>query len=66
MNKNDLDLSILHLNARRLFGNFGKFNQLLGSLDHEFAVIGISETWFNDSNSDLADIRGYLTLSVIG
>ena len=66
VNKNDFDISILHLNARSLFGNFETFlNQLLGLLDHEFSVIGIFETWLNDSNSDLADIRGYLTLSQI-
>jgi len=38
VNKNDLDLSILHLNARSLYGNFEKFKQLLGLLDHEFSV----------------------------
>ena len=59
VNKNDFDLSIFHLNARSLYGNFGKFKQLLGLLDHEFSVIGISETWLNDSILDLVDIPGY-------
>ena len=27
VNKNDLDLPILHLNARSLYGNLGKFKQ---------------------------------------
>ena len=27
VNKNDLDLPILHLNARSLYGNLGKFRQ---------------------------------------
>lgn len=49
VNINDLDLSILHLTARSLYGNFGKFNQLFGLLDHEFSSIGIYETWFNES-----------------
>ena len=60
MNKNCLELSILHLNARSLYGNSGKFKQLLGLLRHELSVIGISETWLNDSTLDLVDIRnGY-------
>ena len=59
VNKNDLDLSIFHLNARSLYGNFGKFTHLLGLLDHEFSVIGISETWLSDSIFDLVDIPGY-------
>lgn len=61
VNKNDSDLSILHLNALSLYSNFGKFNQLLGQLlhDHEFSVIGISETWLNDSTLDLVDIPGH-------
>ena len=64
MNKNGLDLSILHLNARSLYGNFGKFKQLLGLLDHEFSVIGISETWLNDSTLNLVDLLA-ITLSQI-
>ena len=59
MNKNGLDISISHLNARGLYGSFGKFKQLLGLLDHEFSVIGISETWLNDSTLNLVDIPGY-------
>ena len=59
-NENDLDLSILHLNARSVYGNFGKFKRLLELLHHELSVIGISETWLNNSTLDLVDIRnGY-------
>ena len=36
--RNNIDLSVLHLNARSL-------NKLLGSLDHSFSVIGVTETW---------------------
>ena len=49
----------VHLNADSLYGNFGKFKQLLGLLDHEVSVIGISETWLNDSTLDLVNIPGY-------
>ena len=56
MNKNGLDISISHLNARSLYGSFGKFKQLLGLLDHEFSVIGISETWLNDSTLELGPV----------
>ena len=52
-------MSILHLNARSLYGNFGKFNKLLGLLEQEVSAIGITETWLNDSTSDLVDILGY-------
>ena len=59
VNKNDFDLSILHLIARSLYGNFGKYKQLLGLLDHEFSVIGIPETWLIDSTLHLINIPGY-------
>ena len=59
VNKNDLDLPILHLNARSLYGNLGKFKQPEGLIDHEFSVIGISESWLSDSTLDLVDIPGY-------
>ena len=60
VNENDLDLPILHLNARSVYGNFGKFKQLLRLVDPKLSVIGISETWLNDSTLDLVDIRnGY-------
>ena len=57
-------MSVLHLNARSLYGNFEKFNQLLGSLDHSFSVIGVTETWLNESTSDLVNIPDYNFVSV--
>lgn len=57
--RNDNDLSVLHLNARSLYVNFEKFNQILGWLDHSFSVIGVTETWLNEATSDLVNIPGY-------
>ena len=58
-----LGFSALHLNARSLAGNFDKFNMLLSSIEHTFSVIGVSETWLNDSNFDLVNIPGYRFIS---
>ena len=38
------DFSILHLNIRSIMNKFDDFKAYLDSLDHEFSVIGLSET----------------------
>lgn len=40
-------LKIIQLNARSLRKNFHKLTVLLQTIDVEFDVIAISETWFN-------------------
>ena len=54
----DLALSFLHLNIRSLNLNFESLFDLLSSLNIIFSVIGISETWLNDTGHSV-DINGY-------
>ena len=56
--KTEKHLSILHLNTRSLPGNFDKVTNLLSTLNLNFSMIGISETWLKDSFHS-CDIPGY-------
>ena len=47
------------MNARSLAGNFDKFKLLLSRLTVVPQVIGISETWLDETNSNCFDIPGY-------
>ena len=51
--------SVYHANARSLPANIIAFEAYLGSLNHEFTVIGMTETWLKDSNIDLYTFTGY-------
>lgn len=46
----DTVFSILHLNIQSIVNKFDDFKAYLNSLEHEFSVIGLSETWLNSSN----------------
>ena len=50
--------SLLNLNIRSLQCNAGKLTDLLSNVNLKFSLIGISETWLNDSSSSV-DIDGY-------
>ena len=50
--------SLLHLNIRSLHCNASKLTDLLSNVNLKFSLIGISETWLNDSSSSV-DIDGY-------
>lgn len=50
--------STLHLNIRSLVRNFQKLTELLDILNMQFSVIGITETWLQDS-AHLVDINGF-------
>ena len=52
------DLSFLHLNIRSLGRNFDSLTNLLSLINHKFSVIGISETWPQDSAHTI-DINEY-------
>lgn len=63
-NSDDL-FSLLHVNARSLIRNFDNFSYFLGSIQHNFSVIGISETWFQpNTNTDMFSIPGYTLVNV--
>jgi gamma-glutamylcysteine synthetase len=52
------NLSLIHLNIRSLGRNLNSLTNLLVSINHKFSVIGISETWLEDSLHNV-DIVGY-------
>ena len=51
------DLSIIHINCRILNANFTNLNILLETLDFSFDVIGLTETWLNESNADVFQLE---------
>ena len=57
-NYSDADLFCLHLNIRSLPRNLVKLTDYLSCLNIKFSVIGISETWLNDSSHSV-DISGF-------
>ena len=50
--KDNNHFSLIHINARSLSKNFEEISNYLSLLNHEFSVIGISETWLTNSTSD--------------
>ena len=50
--------SLLHLNIPSLQCNANKLTDLLSNVNLKFSLVGISETWLNDSSSSV-DINGY-------
>ena len=56
--KQDKHVSVLHLNTNSLEHNFDKVNDLLTSLNLQFSIIGISETWLKDLDH-FCDVAGY-------
>ena len=51
--------SLCHINIRSMKANLTSFEICLQNLEFQFSVIGITETWLSDSNSDLYTIDGY-------
>ena len=54
----DADFSLLHLNIRSLQRNINNLTNLLSSLEINFSIVGISETWLSDSFRSV-DIDGF-------
>ena len=52
-------LSLCHVNIRSARKNLGDFENYLNILNHDFTIIGLSETWLNDNDSDLYGLCGY-------
>ena len=57
-NYSDAGFSFLQLNIRSLPHNLVKLTDYLSCLNIKFSVIGISETWLNDSSHSV-DISGF-------
>ena len=51
--------SMIHVNLRSIPKNLSKFEAYLHTLQNNFTVIGISETWLNETNASLYDLPGY-------
>ena len=51
--------SMVHLNIRSMAKNLGNFELYLKSLEFEFDIIGLSETWIKGQNLDFSKIQGY-------
>jgi hypothetical protein len=51
--------SLLHLNIRSVSKNFDSFKHLLNSQGKPIKVIGLTETWLNDTNNDNFNIEKY-------
>ena len=54
-----LTFSLCHLNIRSNQANMAPFHNYLGNLNHEFSIIGMSETWLQDHNCDLFHLPSY-------
>ena len=46
----DDEFSLLHLNIRSILNKFDDLKAYLNSLEYNFSVIGLSETWLNQNN----------------
>ena len=53
------NFSLCHLNIRSIRKNVGSLEFTLENLQHEFSLIGITETWLKDDDCDLFAIQGY-------
>ena len=56
---NDNIFSITHLNIRSLNNKLNSLKQLLNSLYLPFQIIGLTETWLNDTNDDIFELDNY-------
>ena len=55
---NNAKLSLLHLTIRSISRKLDNFTNFLGSLALNFSIIGLTETWL-DNSIHLSDIEGY-------
>ena len=51
--------SLLHLNIRSAPKNLHSLQLMLENIKHRFCCIGLSETWFKDSNVNTYNLDGY-------
>ena len=52
-------LSLCHTNIRSMRQNLSAFENYMQLLDHQFTVIGFTETWLQDDSHDLYGLKGY-------
>lgn len=51
--------SLFHMNIRSIFKNMGDLELCLNSINHNFTLIGMSETWLNCSTAEVVNIAAY-------
>ena len=51
--------SMLHVNIRSIPKHFAELENYLINAHHEFTIIALTETWFNDITIDRYDLQGY-------
>ena len=51
--------SLCHLNIRSIRKNLGAFESFIDTLQYEFPIIGLTETWLSDHDNDLYNITGF-------
>ena len=56
---NSQSLSLFHLNVRSIPKNFDDLCSYLNMLCTRFSIIGVTETWLNESNAQCYSIEGY-------
>ena len=61
--KDNNHFSLIHINARSLSKNFEEISNYLSLLNHEFSVIGISETWLTNLTSDQFNMPNFEFIS---
>ena len=53
------NFSVFHLNVRSLPKHFTELESYLNGLPIDFSVIGLTETWLNESTADIYNMQGY-------
>ena len=56
-------LSLLHVNIRSVPKNLSELQNYMECLNTNFSIVGLSETWLNENNSDMYQIEGYESVS---
>ena len=51
--------SMRHLNIRNISKNLSSFENYLETIQYNFTMIGLTETWLNDKTYDLYGLQGY-------
>ena len=51
--------SMIHTNIRSIPKNLNSFENYLDGLDHNFSIIGLSESWLSDSSAQCYSMQGF-------
>ena len=51
--------SVCHANIRSVCKNLNSLESYLNTLNHEFTIVGLTETWLQNENNGLYSLNGY-------